>query len=249
MIPLLPGMEGDIEKESGNMLRIVLSKELLTINRGGKSIIERISKYTDTPEKYVTFFGLRTHAIAPKTKAPVTELIYIHSKCLIIDDNYLLLGSANINDRSMVGHRDTELAMVIHDRHKVSGTLDGQKCLYSECSHTFRKKIFTNTFGLSDEEVADFMSDEMWTNIEKRASRNTEIYSEVFGCYPDDKMDTYDNVKVVRENSDITKYDELKDEIKGIAVKIPLDFLCKENLEEQHVFEMKTLVLPTYMFT
>lgn len=45
--------------------------------------------------------------------ALVTELIYIHSKLLIVDDNLVIAGSANINDRSMLGDRDSEVALVI----------------------------------------------------------------------------------------------------------------------------------------
>lgn len=45
---------------------------------------------------------------------PVTEIVYVHSKLMIVDDNYVILGSANINDRSMVGNRDSELAVLIH---------------------------------------------------------------------------------------------------------------------------------------
>lgn len=45
---------------------------------------------------------------------PVSEIVYIHSKLMIVDDNYVILGSANINDRSMLGKRDSELAVVIN---------------------------------------------------------------------------------------------------------------------------------------
>lgn len=34
---------------------------------------------------------------------------------MIIDDRIALIGSANINDRSMKGTRDTELAVVVED--------------------------------------------------------------------------------------------------------------------------------------
>ncbi|KAJ0105807.1 hypothetical protein Patl1_18654 [Pistacia atlantica] len=37
--------------------------------------------------------------------------IYIHSKGMIVDDEYVIIGSANINQRSMDGTRDTEIAM------------------------------------------------------------------------------------------------------------------------------------------
>lgn len=38
-------------------------------------------------------------------------MIYVHAKGMIVDDEYVLLGSANINQRSMAGSRDTEIAM------------------------------------------------------------------------------------------------------------------------------------------
>lgn len=42
----------------------------------------------------------------------MTELLYIHSKVLLVDDMYALIGSANINDRSLLGYRDSEIAVV-----------------------------------------------------------------------------------------------------------------------------------------
>ena len=39
------------------------------------------------------------------------HMVYVHSKFLVADDDYIILGSANINDRSMAGNRDTEIAI------------------------------------------------------------------------------------------------------------------------------------------
>ena len=41
---------------------------------------------------------------------PVRHPVYVHSKMMIVDDEYIILGSANINQRSMAGARDTEIA-------------------------------------------------------------------------------------------------------------------------------------------
>lgn len=38
-------------------------------------------------------------------------MIYVHSKGMIVDDEFVILGSANINQRSLEGLRDTEIAM------------------------------------------------------------------------------------------------------------------------------------------
>lgn len=60
---------------------------------------------------YIFFFGLRGHTIL--NKKPMTEIIYVHSKLMIVDDKRAIIGSANINDRSLCGDRDSELAIVI----------------------------------------------------------------------------------------------------------------------------------------
>lgn len=38
-------------------------------------------------------------------------MIYVHAKGMIVDDEYVLVGSANINQRSLAGTKDTEIAM------------------------------------------------------------------------------------------------------------------------------------------
>ncbi|KAF5733184.1 putative phospholipase d beta [Tripterygium wilfordii] len=38
-------------------------------------------------------------------------MIYVHAKGMIVDDEYVIMGSANINQRSLEGSRDTEIAM------------------------------------------------------------------------------------------------------------------------------------------
>jgi phospholipase D1/2 len=38
-------------------------------------------------------------------------MVYVHSKGMIVDDEYVIVGSANINQRSLAGSRDTEIAV------------------------------------------------------------------------------------------------------------------------------------------
>lgn len=38
----------------------------------------------------------------------------MHSKLMIVDDKTVICGSANINDRSMIATRDSEIAVIIH---------------------------------------------------------------------------------------------------------------------------------------
>lgn len=80
--------------------------------RGRDSLLERLQAAGITePENYVTFHGLRNHAVLNGDL--ISELIYVHSKLLIVDDRLVICGSANINDRSMIGKRDSEVALLI----------------------------------------------------------------------------------------------------------------------------------------
>jgi phospholipase D1/2 len=45
---------------------------------------------------------------------------------MIIDDSIVILGSANINDRSMLGYKDSELGIVIEDQFKLKSKMNGQ---------------------------------------------------------------------------------------------------------------------------
>ncbi|PVH65523.1 hypothetical protein PAHAL_1G015100 [Panicum hallii] len=44
-------------------------------------------------------------------------MVYVHSKGMIVDDEYVIVGSANINQRSLAGSRDTELAVGAYQPH------------------------------------------------------------------------------------------------------------------------------------
>ncbi|OWM71972.1 phospholipase D gamma 1-like [Punica granatum] len=81
------------------------------------------------PQDFLTFFCLGnmeghdreggSMAMAAPAPSKTQELakknrrfmIYVHSKGMIVDDEYLILGSANINQRSLEGTRDTEIAI------------------------------------------------------------------------------------------------------------------------------------------
>ncbi|GAB2275465.1 Phospholipase D [Dionaea muscipula] len=49
-------------------------------------------------------------------------MIYVHAKMMIVDDEYIILGSANINQRSMDGARDSEIAMGAYQPHHAVST-------------------------------------------------------------------------------------------------------------------------------
>lgn len=116
-----------------------------------------------------------------KNGTPATEIVYIHSKvkknnyliqkqCLIIDDRIALIGSANINDRSMVGNRDSELAIVVEDKIQIDSFMGGKPYKVNTFAHNLRRKCFSGIFGFktNSEIVKDPLDSIMWQEIDKR---------------------------------------------------------------------------------
>lgn len=56
-------------------------------------------------DDFIFFYGLRQCGLVGSS--PMTEIIYVHSKLMIVDDERCIIGSANINDRSLLGNRDS----------------------------------------------------------------------------------------------------------------------------------------------
>ncbi|KAF9581189.1 hypothetical protein BGW38_001891 [Lunasporangiospora selenospora] len=78
----------------------------------------------------------------------VTEQLYIHSKLMIVDDRIIICGSANINDRSQVGFRDSEIAIIIEDTDMVDSTMNGVPYKVGKVAHTMRTDLFKEHLGL-----------------------------------------------------------------------------------------------------
>lgn len=58
---------------------------------------------------------------------------------MIIDDEYVILGSANINDRSMKGKRDSEVCIVARDTTRLSTLINGEMVEVSHSCSLLRK--------------------------------------------------------------------------------------------------------------
>ena len=61
---------------------------------------------------------------------------------MIVDDRSVILGSANINDRSLLGKRDSEIAIVIEDKHMVTTTFNGVTVEVGKFASDMRRNIF-----------------------------------------------------------------------------------------------------------
>jgi phospholipase D1/2 len=147
-------------------------------------------------KSYLTLLNLRNWDVIGKT--PVTEQIYVHSKLLIADDRVAVLGSANINDRSMLGNRDSELAVVITDDTPIMAKLDGKNDHpVASKVHDLRVRLWRKLFGLtSANRAASALASEAllkspasastWQAIQNAAEGNAKNYEAAFWFIPRD---------------------------------------------------------------
>ncbi|KAJ7932951.1 hypothetical protein B0H13DRAFT_1953904 [Mycena leptocephala] len=85
--------------------------------------------------------------------AYVSELLYIHTKLMIVDDKRVIMGSANINDRSQKGDGDSEIALVVEDTDMVPSTMDGKPYMVARFATTLRRKLFREHLGLIEPQM------------------------------------------------------------------------------------------------
>ena len=67
-------------------------------------------------------------------------MIYVHSKLLIVDDTRLILGSANLNERSLAGNLDYEICLAL-------GPAPGRNGDCKSVIQGLRGKVWTQHFG------------------------------------------------------------------------------------------------------
>ncbi|PON63241.1 Phospholipase D [Parasponia andersonii] len=124
--------------ESGSV-QAILNWQRMTMEMMYKDIVQALqAKGLDAdPKDYLTFFCLGNRETKKRGEYEPPEvpeddsdyskaqqarrfMIYVHAKMMIVDDEYIIIGSANINQRSMDGARDTEIAMGAYQPHHLS---------------------------------------------------------------------------------------------------------------------------------
>ena len=177
---------------------------------------------------------------------------------MIIDDKTVIVGSANINDRSMIGTRDSEVDVIITDESFDDGKMNGQTYPCGHFAGQLRKYLFREHLGLLDSGDGDIdMTDptiesfykDTWQKI---SLSNSNAFDEIFRCIPNDNATTIANCKkycdepaLVRTNPKAAE-DKLK-EIQGHLVDLPLEFLVNEILTPPST--SKEGMMPTVLWT
>lgn len=154
MIPLVPGFQNTVDQDSGSSVRLIMQFQYRSICRGPHSIFGRLRARNINPEDYISFFSLRQWGKLSNDHI-VTEQLYIHAKTIIVDDRIVLIGSANINERSMLGSRDSEVAAIVRDTKMVSSTMAGAPYQVGHFAYSLRMRLMREHLGLDVDEITE----------------------------------------------------------------------------------------------
>ncbi|GAA0153462.1 phospholipase [Lithospermum erythrorhizon] len=261
VIPLLPGFQGGLDDAGAASVRAIMHWQHRTICRGSNSIMHNLNDLMGPKmHDYISFYGLRSYGRLHDGGPVATSQVYVHSKIMIIDDRVTLIGSANINDRSLLGSRDSEIGVLIEDRELVDSFMGGKPWRAGKFALSLRVSLWSEHLGLDIGEVNpiyDPVIDSTYKDIWMAAARtNTMIYQDVFACIPNDLIHSRGSLRQCMsywkeklgqttidlgiapqtlesyEDGDVKVTDPMDRlaTVKGHLVSFPLDFMCKEDL-------------------
>lgn len=266
VIPLLPGFQGGLDDLGAATVRAIMHWQYRTICRGKHSILHNLCELLGPKTSdYISFYGLRTYGRLSDGGPLVTSQVYVHSKVMIVDDQVALVGSSNINDRSLLGSRDSEICVVIEDKEFVESSMNGNSWKAGKFSLSLRISLWAEHLGLCAGEInkiRDPISDSTYKDLWiKTAQSNAKIYQDVFSCVPNDLIQSRSAFRQAmchlkeklghttidlgvapekvesQENGEVVVMDSVEKlkSIKGFLVSFPMDFMCQEDLRPMFI--------------
>lgn len=259
-MPLLPAFETESEGFKSTALYTILHYVYRSLFRGQGSLFESLRKLNIDPFKYIFIGSLRNFGWIGKKL--FTEQIYVHSKVLIVDDRYTIIGSSNINDRSMLGFRDSEIGCYLEDEKFRKCVVEGgkeldvgyfssslRKALMAEHLGIVKNGVYPFDLSLLDDPVQESFFVHVWSAI---AKKNTGLFDEIFGCVPADYVNTLSNFNKQKSNKTLLDTNpELAMKnikiIQGHLVTFPTNFLSEENLEPAFATRERMVPIETWL--
>ncbi|KAL3505682.1 hypothetical protein ACH5RR_031064 [Cinchona calisaya] len=261
VIPLLPGFQGGVDDGGAASVRAIMHWQYRTICRGRNSILHNLYDLIGPlVHDYISFYGLRAHGRLFDGGPVASSQVYVHSKIMIVDDCITLVGSANINDRSLLGSRDSEIGVLVEDKELIDSFMGGKPWKAGKFASSLRLSLWAEHLGLRAGEihqisdpVIDSTYKEIWMAT---AKTNTMIYQDVFSCIPNDLIHSRASLRQCMaywkeklgqttidlgiapnklesyQDGDVKCTDPMErlETVKGHLVTFPLDFMSKEDL-------------------
>ncbi|KAL0323425.1 UNVERIFIED_CONTAM: Phospholipase D zeta 1 [Sesamum angustifolium] len=251
VIPLLPGFQGGVDDSGAASVRAIMHWQYRTICRGHNSILHNLCHLVGPRvHDYISFYGLRAYGKLFDGGPVASSQVYVHSKIMIVDDRTTLIGSANINDRSLLGSRDSEIGVLIEDKEFVDSRIGGKPWKAGKFALSLRLSLWSEHIGLHSSEVnkirdpvIDSTYKDLWMATAKCPLLNS--YERFQSCTPTmhellegkNLAHTTDlgiapNKLELFKDGEVTGTDPMErlKSVKGHLVSFPLEFMCREDL-------------------
>nr|XP_043635662.1 phospholipase D alpha 1 [Erigeron canadensis] len=186
VVPMWP--EGIPESAS---VQAILDWQRRTMEMMYKDIVQALEAQglQENPRDYLTFFCLGNREVKrsgeyepSETPDPDSDylkaqearrfMIYVHAKMMIVDDEYIIVGSANINQRSMDGARDSEIAMGAYQPYHLSTREPARGEI-----HGFRMALWYEHLGMLDDSFQLPESTECVKKVNQIADKYWDLYA------------------------------------------------------------------------
>ena len=95
---------------------------------------------------------------------------YFHAKLLIVDDRFVLVTSSHVDDRSLVGDRDTEIGIFAYQKNE-KGTV-----MLSKEIQEYRMALLSEHFGSYDEDCVVMGSDKCLDKLTRQSKKAQDLY-------------------------------------------------------------------------
>lgn len=140
--------------------------------------------------EFLSINCLRNHAVF--NGIPLMNQIYVHAKLMIVDDRTCICGSANINERSQSGDRDSEVCYRITSEEDLQIMMNGKPHTAARFAHSLRRSLWAAHLGIQDtlegqpcawvdDQLGDPAADQNFVDLWLRtAQHNTTISDEYF---------------------------------------------------------------------
>ncbi|XP_049393545.1 phospholipase D alpha 1 [Solanum stenotomum] len=144
----------------------------------------------DHPRNYLTFFCIGNREVKKSGEYEPSDkpesdtdyeraqearrfMIYVHSKMMIVDDEYIIVGSANINQRSMDGARDSEIAIGAYQPHNLTTSRQPARGQV----HGFRMALWYEHMGMLDDTFQHPESEDCVRKVNEIADKYWDLYT------------------------------------------------------------------------
>ncbi|XLR06076.1 hypothetical protein HN51_060957 [Arachis hypogaea] len=177
-----------------SFVRKMLDLQKGTIEKMYRDINQAIKEagIDEEPQNYLAFFCLGNREVKKqgeyeppdkpskgssyqKAQEARRFMIYVHSKLMIVDDEYIIIGSANINQRSMDGGRDTEIGMGAYQPYYLASGPNGA----TGQVHDFRRSLWLEHLGKHENTFLNPESKACIEKVNQFAEENWKSYSDI----------------------------------------------------------------------